>query len=501
MASMVLAGLVAVVPYDRTAAAGASVLVLAADSSPTQFIAQLSGDPGIASVTYRDASTSTPSAQDLAAYNAVVIFDNFPFQDSVGLGDAIATYLDGGGTVVAFEYDWCGGAFALGGRWLTGGYSPFDVAGNCVVGQADHFTSYTGSSPIMTGVGGLDAYGQQDLNPAQGATLIASWDDSIPLVATKGRAVGVNAYVGPRLSWSGPFDLLVANALAESSGTGGTPPVITPHVQGTLGRNDWYTSDVVVSWSVSDPSAATSGCSSTTISVDTPGVTLTCSATAGGSSVSSSVTVKRDATAPVLHVSGAPDGTAFNSCSSPPGEPSYAPSDNLSGLDGTQGDSWSTPSGSSGLGTYVYSAHATDNAGNTSSETRTYTRVYGDAASGGAFGGFVAPLASDGSRRVKLGSTLPIKFLLQCGTQPISDASARLVLKPSDGTPTPGTDTPSSGGSFSYVGGGQYQFNLSTKSGFLTSSGVPQSFAPGSWTLSILLGDGTYRSVEINLVG
>ncbi len=32
-----------------------------------------------------------------------------------------------------------------------------------------------------------------------------------------------------------------------------TPPEITPAVSGTLGTNDWYTSDVTVSWTGSDP--------------------------------------------------------------------------------------------------------------------------------------------------------------------------------------------------------------------------------------------------------
>ena len=32
-----------------------------------------------------------------------------------------------------------------------------------------------------------------------------------------------------------------------------TPPVITSAISGTLGLNDWYTSDVTVEWTVTDP--------------------------------------------------------------------------------------------------------------------------------------------------------------------------------------------------------------------------------------------------------
>jgi hypothetical protein len=61
---------------------------------------------------------------------------------------------------------------------------------------------------------------------------------------------------------------------------------------------------VTVTWSVTDPEsgiATSSGCSPATISSDTPGVTITCSATNGaGLSSSASVTIKIDQTPPVI---------------------------------------------------------------------------------------------------------------------------------------------------------------------------------------------------------
>ena len=82
-----------------------------------------------------------------------------------------------------------------------------------------------------------------------------------------------------------------------------TTPVITPTVNGLQGANGWYVSNVTVSWSVSDPESAitvTSGCNPTTISSDTSGLTLTCTATSTGGTASQSVTVKRDATPPAV---------------------------------------------------------------------------------------------------------------------------------------------------------------------------------------------------------
>lgn len=85
-----------------------------------------------------------------------------------------------------------------------------------------------------------------------------------------------------------------------------TPPVIVPTVAGTLGTNGWYTSDVTISWSVTDPeSAITSqtGCTTSVLNTDTTGQTFTCSATSQGGTSSNSVTVKRDATNPLITAS------------------------------------------------------------------------------------------------------------------------------------------------------------------------------------------------------
>jgi Thrombospondin type 3 repeat len=92
-----------------------------------------------------------------------------------------------------------------------------------------------------------------------------------------------------------------------------TPPTISPNVSGTLGNNSWYTSDVTVSWTVTDDNpVTTTGCGATTITSDTAGTTLTCSATdAAGNTSSESVTIKRDATAPVIVGSPSPGANSI----------------------------------------------------------------------------------------------------------------------------------------------------------------------------------------------
>jgi hypothetical protein len=91
-----------------------------------------------------------------------------------------------------------------------------------------------------------------------------------------------------------------------------TPPVIKATVTGTAGTNGWYTSNVGVTWAVSDDQSNITnktGCGNVTLTTDTSGVTYTCKATSSGGTATQSVTVKRDATAPnatvVLPASGA----------------------------------------------------------------------------------------------------------------------------------------------------------------------------------------------------
>jgi large repetitive protein len=82
-----------------------------------------------------------------------------------------------------------------------------------------------------------------------------------------------------------------------------TPPVITPTITGTLGTNGWYSSDVQVTWSVTDPESTISsktGCDDASVTSDTSGTTFTCTATSDGGANSASVTIMRDATAPTI---------------------------------------------------------------------------------------------------------------------------------------------------------------------------------------------------------
>ncbi|HEY6742050.1 MAG TPA: hypothetical protein VI110_06795 [Lapillicoccus sp.] len=103
--------------------------------------------------------------------------------------------------------------------------------------------------------------------------------------------------------------LLALGALLLTPGAGGvpnvpgdpTPPVVTPVVFGTLGANNWYTTNVTVNWTVVDPESvilSTTGCDATTLRTDTTGTKLTCSAVSDGGETTVSKTLKVDKTLP-----------------------------------------------------------------------------------------------------------------------------------------------------------------------------------------------------------
>ena len=85
----------------------------------------------------------------------------------------------------------------------------------------------------------------------------------------------------------------------------GTPTVASalelapPAVTGTIGDNDWYTSDVVVSWTFSGATTASTECLPQQLTADTPGTAITCTVADGsGGSISRTVTVHLDRTPP-----------------------------------------------------------------------------------------------------------------------------------------------------------------------------------------------------------
>ncbi len=134
------------------------------------------------------------------------------------------------------------------------------------------------------------------------------------------------------------------------------------------GDNGWYTSDVGVHWTVVDPETTvttTTGCEDSTLSSDTAGATYTCSATSSGGTTSvTTVSIKRDATAPTLAPTVPTTILVGGSYSASPNA-----SDATSGIASASCD----PLDTSSTGTRSITCTATDNAGNVASVVLDYT--------------------------------------------------------------------------------------------------------------------------------
>lgn len=151
-----------------------------------------------------------------------------------------------------------------------------------------------------------------------------------------------------------------------------SPPVVTAAITGTEGLGGWHTSDVRVSWSVSDPESEVGAeCEDTLVDQDVAGAVFSCEAISSGGTTTESVTVSRDATVPVvewqdnLETYGVTDMVAIT-CHA---------SDATSGLASATCEDITGAAARFGPGAHSYAADAVDVAGNSASATATFEVV------------------------------------------------------------------------------------------------------------------------------
>jgi hypothetical protein len=186
----------------------------------------------------------------------------------------------------------------------------------------------------------------------------------------------------------------------------------------------------------SPDSLQTTGCDTATISTDTAGTDITCSATSDGGSDSKTVTIKRDATAPTVSIVVGDNGIAaggshfFGFVPSGPTCEAFDPTPG-SGLDGV-----CTVAGyGNSVGEHTVKATAKDKAGDTGeSESITYT------VKKWILDGFYQPVDMGSTlNTVKGGSGVPFKFDISAATEftsttfngnPIGAFSAKKVACP-----------------------------------------------------------------------
>jgi hypothetical protein len=223
---LVVTGLIvsALVPESALAQRLVSrVLIVTADTTPAanSVRSALLGQ-GISVVTIDGRCTgSKPALATLQAYDVVIAWTNCTPTDSVGWGNVLADYVDGGGHLVLASFSWYGPWTDFDGRIAAAGYSPFDSG-------AERFSSsalgvYDALHPLMTGVLSVTSGLRNTVTLDPGATLVARWADGVPFAAVNDACtiVGINAYPGS--SWTGDLMKVFVNAVKLECR--GEPPV------------------------------------------------------------------------------------------------------------------------------------------------------------------------------------------------------------------------------------------------------------------------------------
>jgi len=143
------------------------------------------------SATIIDVKSVTPTLGELQAFDAVIVWSDYGFQNSTLLGDNLADYVDAGGGVVNGMWDVTNYStdLVLQGRWLAQEYYVFNKDGYSGVGPQYLGAILDPSHPTVAGIntydGGGNSFRPITTSLVSGASLIAEYTDGIPLVVVK----------------------------------------------------------------------------------------------------------------------------------------------------------------------------------------------------------------------------------------------------------------------------------------------------------------------------
>lgn len=221
--------------------AGPSVLYAPSEGDDPVFRTDLSTALGGATVDYYDARSATPTVGELSAYDAVVTWANYAYSDKEAFGDNLATYADGGGTVIMGAFTTFDVGNALGGAIRGSSYSPVSNPTGTNHATFDYWADdgslfYGGVTTLGCGHRGivdLHGAGMEDGTFVGDGETLAAYRPDIGVLFMNGGS-------DPALSCSGEWTQLAANMILYSTG-GATPNVDIEHITCTCTpeRGDW----------------------------------------------------------------------------------------------------------------------------------------------------------------------------------------------------------------------------------------------------------------------
>ena len=194
-----------------------------------------------------DWGSATPTLEQLAPYDAVLVWRNTVPNDPDALGDVLADYVDQGGGVATAVFSFRQPQGGIGGRFASGGYY-------CITPSSNNFTpgslgTFDSASPLLTDV---EAFTTSEFRSPRGgaiepgATTVAAYTDGLPLITecaagmAEARRVDLGFFppsgdVSSLSSWDPTTDgaEIMRNALYYVAGAQLSPPVPAT-VTGTL---------------------------------------------------------------------------------------------------------------------------------------------------------------------------------------------------------------------------------------------------------------------------
>lgn len=219
-----------ITPTPTSTPSGPSVLVLSPDSNLSSLLAALSSCPDL-NVTVWNNAAGNPSVADLLPYEVVIVGNDYTW-DSAGLdktiiGNNLADYIDQGGKVIEGCYVQSYDEWGFGGRYMTGGYSPFTPA-TLDNWNSDTMTILDPSHALMTEVSSVsDNWGHQNPGLQSGAQLVAEWTTSgYNYVVCNSNVVALNQLFCQEANWTGDVGKILCNAINLLAVT--PTPTITP---------------------------------------------------------------------------------------------------------------------------------------------------------------------------------------------------------------------------------------------------------------------------------
>lgn len=201
-----------------TRSPGVSVLFAPSDADQPSMRTAVSAMGSIDAFDYIDASYYTPTVGEMSAYDVVITFPNYSYQDCYAMGDNLADYVDGGGRVILMV--WC--TYTMGnplcGRIMSDGYSPYyaPTGGNWYYWSET--SVFDPGCCITTGLEWVGQYFRDMLAEYPGTTTCAYYMDGEHLAGFNAMNTVhyLNGFTGEGFSpgyWDGDWYMMIWNSI------------------------------------------------------------------------------------------------------------------------------------------------------------------------------------------------------------------------------------------------------------------------------------------------